>query len=148
MKMMTKKQMLDRLRYIKRCGYEYSAAVKVVTTPDEIEMGERNGSELRIVPVIIDTEEQFDYTMTFVRLMVRKDDREIVFGSKERLEYLCISGAHTEEESNAQIKKAVAEYCKANGYGTVKSEGELVGLAAECLAEHEAQNECAADGTH
>ena len=91
MKMMTKKQILDRLRYIKRCGYEYSAAVKVVTTPDEIEMGERNGSELRIVPVIIDTEEQFDYTMTFVRLMVRKDDREIVFGSKERLEYLCIS---------------------------------------------------------
>lgn len=148
MKMMTKKQILDRLRYIKRRGYEYSAAVKVVTTSEEIKNGERSGSEIRIVPVIIDTEEQFDYTMTFVRLMVRKDDREIVFGSTERLEYLCISGAHTEAESNAQIQKAIADYCRENGYGTVKSEGELMELAGECLGEYEAQNECETDGTH
>lgn len=148
MKMMTKKQILERLRYIKKCGYEYSAAVKVVTTPEEIASGERPGSEIRIVPVIIDTEEQFDYTMTFVRLMVRKDDREIVFGSTERLEYLCISGAHTEAESNAQIQKAIADYCRENGYGTVKSEGELIELADECLGKYEAQNECATDGTN
>lgn len=145
MLMMTKKQILDRLRYIKRCGYEYSAAVKVVTTPQEIASGDRAGSEIRIVPVIMDTEEQYDYTMTFVRLMVRKDDREVVFGSTERLEYIFISGAHTEEESNAQLQRAIKEYCRIEGYSNVKSESELVELASECLMEYEETNGHTAD---
>lgn len=142
MSMMTKKQILNRLRYIKQCGYEYSAAVKIVTDTKEIESGARVGSEIRIVPVIIDTDEQYDYTMTFVRLMVRKDDREVVFGSTDRLEYLYISGAHTEEESNAQIQRAIKAYCRANGYANIKSEQELVELASECLCEYEESNGC------
>lgn len=136
MSRMTKKQILDRLRYIKRKGYKFSAAVKVVTTPQEITDGDTNGAEIRIVPVIIDTDEQFDYTLSFVKVMVRKDDREVVFGSTERLEYIAITGANTEEESNRQIKKAIAEYSTQHGYGTIKSESELLDIAQECVSEY------------
>lgn len=136
MNRMTKRQILKRLHYIKSKGYEYSAAVKVVTTPEEIVDGDTNGAEIRIVPVIIDTDEQFDYTLSFVKVMVRKDDREVVFGSTERLEYIAITGANTEEESNRQIKKAIADYSAKHGYGTVKSESELLDIAQECVSEY------------
>ena len=136
MNRMTKRQILKRLHYIKSKGYEYSAAVKVVTTPEEIADGDTNGAEVRIVPVIIDTDEQFDYTLSFVKVMVRKDDREVVFGSRERLEYIVITGAHTEEESNRQIKEAIAAYSKSRGYGTVKTEDELLDIAQDCASEY------------
>lgn len=131
--MLNKTQILNRIKYLKKINAQYCVAIKTVVGKDETE--ERNGAEIRLVPVAIDTAEQYDYTMRFCRIMLEKDGRELVPFSTDKLAYIAIIGANSEEEGNKKIKAAIAEYSRQNGFGKVMSEDALMQTANECLAE-------------
>ncbi len=131
--MLNKTQILNRIKYLKKINAQYCVAIKTVVGKDETE--DRNGAEIRLVPVAIDTAEQYDYTMRFCRIMLEKDGRELVPFSTDKLEYIAIIGANSEEEGNKKIKAVIAEYSKQNGFGKVMSEDTLMQTANECLAE-------------
>lgn len=131
--MLNKTQILNRIKYLKKINAQYCVAIKTVVGKDETE--DRNGAEIRLVPVAIDTAEQYDYTMRFCRIMLEKDGRELVPFSTDKLEYIAIIGANSEEEGNKKIKAAIAEYSRQNGFGKVMSEDALMQTANECLAE-------------
>ena len=131
--MLNKTQILNRIKYLKKINAQYCVAIKTVVGKDETE--DRNGAEIRLVPVTIDTTEQYDYTMRFCRIMIEKDGRELVPFSTDKLEYIAIIGANREEEGNKKIKAAIAEYSRQNGFGKVMSEDALMQTANECLAE-------------
>lgn len=134
--MLSKKQILSKVRYLKKIKAEYCVAIKTVVGKNETK--DRDGAEIRLVPVIIDTDEQFDYTTRFCRVMLDKDGRELVPFSTDKLEYIDIIGADNEEDGNRKIKEVIAKYSKRHGYGKVMSEEELMNTANECLTEYEA----------
>lgn len=131
--MLSKMQIMKRLKYLKQINAKYCVAIKAVVGVDEIQ--DKGGTELRLVPIIMDTAEQYDYTMRFCRIMIEKDGRELVPFSTDKLEYIAIIGANSEEEGNKKIKAAIAEYSRQNGFGKVMSEDALMQTANECLAE-------------
>ena len=132
--MLTKKTILRKLREIYKRKAKFCVAIKAVEGVNDDTA--TNGTELRLVPVIMDTPEQFDYTLRFVKVMTNNDGREVMFGSPCHLIYIAIIHADSEEEGNAKIKAAIAEYSRANGFGKVMLENELTAIASECMGEY------------
>ncbi len=133
--MLNKIQIMNKIRYLKKKNARYCVAIKVVVGKDEI--ADRSGAEIRLIPVIIDTDEQFDYTMRFCRVMIENDGRELVPFSTDKLEYVDIIGADSEEEGNKKIKQVIAKYSKQNGFGKIISQEKLIKLANECFEEYQ-----------
>lgn len=133
--MLNKTQILKRIRYLYERKYKFCVAIKAVINKED--GTENNGEELRLVPVIIDTAEQFDYTMRFCKVMIEKDGRELIPFSADKLKYIAIIGANSEEEGNKKIRAVIANYSREKGYGKVMGGEELKGVVAECVAESE-----------
>lgn len=133
--MLNKKQIISKIKYLKKTQAQYCVAIKAVIGKDEME--NRDGAELRLVPIIIDTDEQYDYTMRFCRIMINPDGYELVPFSTDKLEYIAIIGANSEENGNKKIKSVIANYSKQHGFGKVMTQERLVQLANECLTENQ-----------
>ena len=135
--MLSKKQILSKIRYLKKTGAKFCVAIKTVIGAGEEK--NPNGEELRLVPLLLESADQFDYTMRFCRVMINADGREVVPFSSDKLGYIDIIGANSEEEGNKKIKGIITAYSKHNGYGKVMSEEELVQTASECMTEVSAE---------
>ena len=132
--MLTKKAILRKLHNIYKRKAKFCVAIKAVEGVND--NTSENGTELRLVPIIIDTPEQFDYTLRYVKVMTNNDGREVIFGSQCHLTYVTIIYADTEEEGNAKIKAAIAAYSRANGFGKVMLESELTSIVSDCMGEY------------
>lgn len=132
--MLSKRTILKRLHDIYKRKSKFCVAIKAVEGANDKTAD--NGTELRLVPIFMDTPEQFDYTLRYVKVMTDKDGREVVFGSTDHLTYVAVICADSEDEGNAKIKKAIAAYSREHGFGKVATEKELTSVVNECVCEY------------
>ena len=132
---MTKKQVLAKIKRLYEKATSFCVALKVVV--DETDPNADNGHELRLIPIVLDTARQYEYTRRFVKVMYETDGTELLMGETAVLHTIDIIGSNTEEEGQQKIKDAIAKYSKAHGFGKVMSESELMEVATECLQDND-----------